>query len=199
MGEGVEVGFGRRQAERPREVGDLDERLALGDLAARRDDAIVQALQRAGGTGQRALAGVQPAGEIVQNKIGNWTVLSRRQGFDRPRHRFIDLGAGDGGLVAGRQVLLDLAQEGHAEVLEPDHRQFLVRGERLVLVPQVDAGEARVGVVVDGRSNLFAFFLGALLTQHDRDCLIRLLTTWPFFTDWPRLAPAVKLPGLEFL
>ena len=87
--ESVEVGLGRRQAESPGQIGDLDERLAFGDLAAGRDDAIVQSLQRAGGAGQRALARVQAAGEIVDNEIGH----SRCRCFDcaAPLQRSLEL------------------------------------------------------------------------------------------------------------
>ena len=64
-GEAVERRFRRRKTKGVREICDLNERLALLDLAARRDDAVVEPLERAGRRRQPGLARVQAGGEIV--------------------------------------------------------------------------------------------------------------------------------------
>jgi len=64
-GEAVERRLRRRKTEGVREICDLNERLALLDLAARRDDAVVEPLERAGRRRQPGLARVQAGGEIV--------------------------------------------------------------------------------------------------------------------------------------
>jgi len=64
-GKAVERRLRRRKTEGVREICDLNERLALLDLAARRDDAVVEPLERAGRRRQPGLARVQAGGEIV--------------------------------------------------------------------------------------------------------------------------------------
>jgi hypothetical protein len=70
-GEGVDHRLGGGETEGVGQRGDLDESLALGDLAARGDGRVGQALQRAGRAGQRRFARVQAGSEIVDRKIGH--------------------------------------------------------------------------------------------------------------------------------